>query len=122
MLMLSLMAGAHVTTEVTTFLLSGPMAVSTPFGVDSVDVQGKRFDEKSMLNGLSLLTPATTTFSGQVLPSLEDSKSGGVLSFYVNNTNFIKGKLNVQGLKNYKLFIDGAEVQPDIKLSPSIIQ
>ena len=118
MLMLSLIASAQVTTEVTTFLLAGPMAVSTPFGVDSVDVQGKRFDEKSMLNGLSLLTPATTTFSGQVLPSLEDSKSGGVLSFYVNNTNFIKGKLNVQGPKNYKLFIDGTEAQPDIKLSP----
>ena len=118
MLMLSLMAGAHVTTEVTTFLLSGPMAVSTPFGVDSVDVQGKKFDEKSILDGLSLMAPATTTFSGQVLPSLEDSKSVGVLSFYVNNTRFIKGKLNVQGPKNHKLFIDGAEAQPDIKLSP----
>ena len=116
--MLSLIANAQVTTEVSTFLLAGPMAVNAPFGVDSVDVQGKKFDEKSMLNGISLMTPATTTFSGQVLPSLEDSKSIGVLSFYVNNTNFIKGKLNVQGPKNYKLFIDGSEAQPDIKLSP----
>ena len=117
-LMLSLTAGAHVTTKVTTFLLTGPMAVSTPFGVDSVDVQGKKFDEKSILNGISLMAPATTTFSGQVLPSLEDSKSIGILSFYVNNTRYIKGKLNIQGPKNYKLFIDGAEAQPDIKLSP----
>ena len=116
--MLSLLANAKVTTEVTTFLLAGPMAINTPFGVDSVDVQGKKFDEKSILNGLSLMAPATTTFSGQILPSLEDSKSVGILSFYVNNTNFIKGKLNVQGPKNYKLFIDGAEVQPDIMLSP----
>ena len=116
--MLSLLANAKVTTEVTTFLLAGPMAINTPFGVDSVDVQGKKFDEKSILNGLSLMAPATMTFSRQVLPSLEDSKSVGILSFYVNNTNFIKGKLNVQGPKNYKLFIDGAEAQPDIKLSP----
>ena len=115
---LSLTVGAQVTTEVTTFLLAGPMAVNTPFGIDSIDVQGKKFDEKSMLNGVSLMTPATTTFSGQVLLSLEDSKSVGILSFYVNNTNFIKGKLNVQGPKNNKLFIDGAEAQPDIKLSP----
>ena len=116
--MLGLAAGAQVTTEVTTFLLAGPMSVNTPFGIDTVNVQGKKFEEKSLLDGLSLMTPPTTTFSGQVLPSLEDSKSVGVLSFYVNNTDYIKGKLNIQGLKNYKLFVDGAEAQPDIKLAP----
>ena len=117
-LMLSLAVGAQVTTEVTTFLLAGPTAVKTPFGIDSVDVQGKKFEEKSLLDGISLLAPATTTFCGQVLPSLENSKSIGVLSFYINNTDFIKGKLNVQGPKNCKLFIDGVEAQPDIKLFP----
>ena len=100
------------------FNLSGPFAVTAPFGTDTVDVNGKKFDEKSLLSNLPLTSESTTTFSGRVLPSLKDSKSVGLLSFYLNNSDYLKGKIEVKGPKNYKLFIDGQEAGSDLALAP----
>ena len=100
------------------FNLSGPFAVTVPFGTDTVDVNGKKFDDKSLLSNLPLTSESTTTFSGQVLPSLKDTKSIGLLSFYLNNSDYLKGKIEVKGPKNYKLFIDGRETGSDLALAP----
>ena len=103
----SLAALAQIKTDITSFNLSGPYAVSAPVAFDSVDVQGKKFDDKSLLKSLSLTTPTTGVFEGAVLPSLENDRSVGLLTFYVNNSDFLKGKINVKGPKNYQLYIDG---------------
>jgi dipeptidyl aminopeptidase/acylaminoacyl peptidase len=81
-------------------------------------VQGKKFDPKSMLSALPLQTASQTVFHGGLLPSLTDSKSVGVLSFYVNNSSYIKGKVDVRGPKNYKLYIDGVEAGGELQLAP----
>jgi hypothetical protein len=111
-------AGAQVKTAVTEFNMVGPFAVQAPVGMDSVDVNGKKFDEKSLLGGLALSAEPTTVFSGKVLPSLKDSKSVGILSFFVNNKDYVKGSVNVKGPKNYKLFVDGQENSGELKLAP----
>ena len=108
-LMLGVSASAQEKIQVKEFNLAGPFAVAAPVGMDTVDVNGKKFDEKSLMDNLSLSSEPTSVFSGQVLPSLKDSKSVGVLSFYVNNQDYLKGKIEVKGPKNYKLFIDGKE-------------
>ena len=117
-LMLSVSASAQEKIQVKEFNLAGPFAVTAPVGMDTVDVNGKKFDEKSLMDNLSLSSEPTTVFRGQVLPSLKDSKSVGVLSFYVNNQDFLKGKIEVKGPKNYKFFIDGQEAGGDLKLAP----
>ena len=104
--------------EIRQFNLAGPYAVSQPVVLDTVDVQGKAFAESSWLNALSLTSPTDKTFSGAVLPSLTDSKSVGLLTFYVNNTDYLKGKIEVKGPRNHQLFIDGAEASGDLSLSP----
>ena len=114
----ALQASAQVKTIVTEFNQAGPFAVSSPFAADTVDVQGKKYDEKSVLSALPLLAEPTGVFSGSVLPSLTDSKSVGVLTFYVNNADYVKGKIEVKGPKNYKLYIDGAEAGGELKLAP----
>ena len=111
-------AGAQVKTTVTEFNMAGPFAVQAPVGMDSVDVNGRKFDEKSLLGGLMLSAEPTTVFSGKVLPSLKDSKSVGILSFFVNNKDYVKGSVSVKGPKNYKLFVDGQEAGGEVKLSP----
>ena len=111
-------AGAQVKTTVTEFNMAGPFAVQAPVGMDSVDVNGRKFDEKSLLGGLALSVEPTTVFSGKVLPSLKDSKSVGILSFFVNNKDYVKGSVSVKGSKNYKLFVDGQEAGGEVKLSP----
>ena len=114
----ALQASAQVKTVVSEFRQAGPFAVSKPFAVDTVDVQGRKFDDNALLNSISLLAPATQTFTGTVLPSLSDSRSVGMLTFYLNNSSYLKGRINVKGPKNYRLFVDGKEAGADLKLAP----
>ena len=109
---------AQVSTEVTEFLQAGPFAVAKPFAVDTVDVQGKKFDDNTLMNAISLSSPTATTFSGAVLPSLSDSRSVGMLTFYLNNSDYLKGKVTVKGPKHHKLYIDGKEAGGELKLAP----
>jgi len=117
-LLLALTAGAQVKTEVTELNLAGPFAVSQPFGVDTVDVQGRAFDEKTLLDGLKLATPATSVFRGGLLPSLPDQKGVGVLTLYINNSDYLKATLEVKGPKNYKIYVDGNESAAQLSLAP----
>jgi len=117
-LLLAMSLSAQQKTEIRQFNQAGPFAISAPMAFDSVDVKGNKFDEKSMLKNVSLMSPATGVFEGVVLPSLTDSKSVGVLTFYVNNSSYLKGKIEVQGPANYQLYIDGQEANGDLKLAP----
>ena len=109
---------AQVKTAVTEFNLSGPYAVATPFALDTVDVKGAKFDPASLMGSIALTSKSEGRFNGSVLPSLKDSKSVGLLSFYVNNADYIKGKVEVKGPKHSKLFIDGVEAGGELKLAP----
>ena len=100
------------------FNLAGPYPVSTPFATDTVGVQGKKFDDASLLDAVRTDITPTGTASPGLLPSLKDQKSVGVLSFYLNNSDFLKGKLEVKGPKQYKLYIDGQEAGAELKLAP----
>ena len=111
-------AVAQVKTDVSEFRLAGPYAVAAPVGMDTVGVSGKAFDETSLLDALSLTAKATTTFSGQVLPSLGDAKSVGLLTYYINNVDFTKGTIQVKGPKNYRLYVDGEACQGEVTLAP----
>ena len=111
-------ATAQVKTEIKTFNQSGPYAVNAPLSLDTVDVNGKKFDEATLMSGIALTSPVTERFDGCVLPSLNDSKSVGLLSFYVNNREYLKGKIEVKGPKHYKLFIDGEPAESELKLAP----
>jgi len=109
---------AQVKTDIRTFNLAGPYAVTAPLALDTVDAQGQKFDDVSLMGAISLTSPTTGRFDGQVIPSLSDSRSVGVLSFYVNNSDYLKGKITVKGPKNYKLFIDSQEAGEELKLAP----
>ncbi len=119
MLTSALLTSAQQKTEVKEFNLTGPYAVISPFAADTVDVNGKKFDEKSLMGGLKLSNSSSTkVWNSPILPSLDEQKSVGMLTFYVNNSSFLKGKLEVKGPKNYKVFVDGAEASGELKLAP----
>ena len=109
---------AQVKTIVKTFNQSGPYAVSAPLAFDTVDVKGQKFDDTTLMSAIALTSPVTGRFEGQVLPSLTNSKSVGLLSFYVNNRDYLKGKIEVKGPKHYKLYIDGEPASSELKLAP----
>ena len=107
--MLALPALAQQKTEVREFRLTGPFKVTRPVSVDTVDVNGKAFDESSMLSALPLNTTSQAIYCDSLLPSLDDAKSVGVLTFYVNNSDYVKGKVEVKGPKHFKVFVDNKE-------------
>ena len=111
-------AVAQVKTQVKEFRLAGPFAVMQPYAADTVDVKGRKFEAKSLLNGISLTTEATATCQAGRLPSLPDSRSVGVMSFYLNNSSYLKGKISVSGPKNYKVYVDGTETSGELTLAP----
>ncbi len=113
-----LVADAQTKTTVKSFNLAGPFAVTTPFAIDTVDVQGRKFDDNSLMSAMTLTARPTSQFNGVILPSLPTSKSVGVLSFYLNNSSFFKGKLEVKGPKNAKLYVDGMESDGTLNLAP----
>jgi len=118
LMLFAISAEAQVKTEIGEMNLTGPFPVSIPFSVDSIDVQGKAFDELSSLNGLSLSKEPTSVYHGGLLPSLEKQKSVGVLSFYVNNSSYLKTSIDVKGPKHFKIFVDGNESSSQLNLSP----
>jgi len=119
LLALSASMQAQHKTEIKEFNLAGPYRVTAPLSMDTVNVAGKAYDPASQLEAVSLTAEASITFSGQVLPRVDGERSVGVLSFYINNRDFLKGKLEVKGPKHYKLYVDGQESQGDLKLSPN---
>ena len=109
---------AQVKTEVKKFNLVGPYAVSMPHATDTVNVKGEKFDENTLLDAVSLTSPVSSIFDGILLPSQSDKKSVGVLSFYLNNTEYLKAQIEVKGPKNYKVFVDGKEHVGELALAP----
>ena len=117
-LLTALSMQAQVKTEIRTFNLSGPYVVTAPVALDTVNAQGRKFDEASLMDAIAVTAPVTGTFDGQVIPSITDGRSVGVLSFYINNSDYLKGKITVKGPKHYKLSIDGQDAGEELKLAP----
>ena len=113
-----LAVNAQTKTTITRFNFSGSHAIRIPAVADTVDVQGKKFDDQSLLKAIALNAPATQKFSGAVLPSLSNSRSVGLLTFYVNNASYLKGKIEVKGPKHAQLYIDEQECDGTLSLAP----
>ena len=107
-------AGNHV---VGSFRLNGPVALSRPFMLDSVDVNGKAFSDDAFLCRPLRESGNQTLASGQKLQS-GASLALASLSFNVETTMYTKAKLTVTGLKTNKIYVDGTESDGDLTLEP----
>lgn len=96
----------------------GPYTLKQPWQSDSVDVNNKPFSISSFLEG---------PFNFSYMPSEEgdtimvfDSKENEIhyLSFPLKNEKYAKVKLTVEGIKDYKTFLDNKVVNNDLKLTP----
>ena len=107
--------------EVKSFRYAGPYAVHQPYMIDSVDVNSKAFAMKKFLDtplSFESLKEATS-FSGDVLPATE-GHALHLLEFTLQNTSYAKAKLNIEGLKNYQLYVDGKKQEgAELTLEPS---
>ena len=107
--------------EVKSFRYAGPYAVHQPYMIDSVDVNSKAFAMKKFLDTPLSFEPLKegASFSGDVLPATE-GHALHLLEFTLQNTSYAKAKLNIEGLKNYQLYVDGKKQEgAELTLEPS---
>ena len=109
-LMASISASAE-TIEVKTLKYAGPYAVAQPWMADSVNIKGEVFDLKQLLDSplsFTLLNKGKEVTAAQLLADKQDALH--LASFCVSNTQRIKATIAVEGLEQYRLFVDGEQV------------
>lgn len=122
-MLLSLQAGAE-TLEIRSFRYAGPYPVQKPFMVDSVNVKSKAFaitdllDTRMSTAGLK----SARTVNGDNLPAYEGAAALSWLSFSMENSTYTVASLKIEGLANYRLYVDGAESGKELKLHPGTHQ
>lgn len=109
-LMASISASAE-TIEVKTLKYAGPYAVAHPWMADSVNIKGEAFDLKQLLDSplsFTLLNKGKEVTAAQLLADKQDALH--LASFCVSNTQRTKATIAVEGLEQYRLFVDGEQV------------
>ena len=101
------------TIEVQKLKHAGPYPVATPWMADSVNVKGEKFSMEGVLDSplsFTLLNNGKEVAASQLLA---DSKQNAIhlASFTVSNTSRTQATIEVKGLKQYRLFVDGEQVK-----------
>lgn len=127
LLSLSLAASADTLT-VKTAQMQGPYPIYAPYATDSLNMKGRAFDPNEALNKNKTLvkqqtlhpTNMPTIERGYHLTVAADSLSAmRVLHFNVQAAHYTQARVEVKGLKNYKLYVDGKEcADKQLKLAP----
>ena len=110
-LMASISASAE-TIEVKTLKYAGPYAVAQPWMADSVNIKGEAFDLKQLLDSplsFTLLNKGKEVSAAQLLADKQDALH--LASFCVSNTQRTKAIIAVEGLEQYRLFVDGEQIE-----------
>ncbi len=93
---------------------AGPFKITAPFEIDSVDVNSKGYDSKSALNtflsfeSLGNAPYVELPFAGQA--QKEGEYALGLIGFSLQNSQYAKAKLKVEGLKEYTVFVNGKKL------------
>ena len=110
-LMASISASAE-TIEVKALKYAGPYAVAQPWMADSVNIKGEAFDLKQLLDSplsFTLLNKGKEVSAAQLLADKQQDALH-LASFCVSNTQRTKATIAVEGLEQYRLFVDGEQV------------
>ncbi|MDE6770323.1 MAG: prolyl oligopeptidase family serine peptidase [Muribaculaceae bacterium] len=104
--------------KVTSFESFGPYPVHSPLMVDSLDVNKKPFSDKLLDNAPKVL-PLKSLKKASAKPVADGENAVRILSFDFKNAMFSKPSVEVEGIKNYTLYLDGRKVTGDeLTLSP----
>ena len=101
------------TIEVQKLKHAGPYPVATPWMADSVNVKGEKFSMEGVLDSplsFTLLNNGKEVAASQLLA---DSRQNALhlASFTISNSSRTQATIEVKGLKQYRLFVDGEQVK-----------
>lgn len=101
------------TIEVQKLKHAGPYPIATPWMADSVNVKGEKFSMEGVLDSplsFTLLNNGKEVAASQLLA---DSRQNALhlASFTISNTSRTQATIEMKGLKQYRLFVDGEQVK-----------
>ena len=105
----------------TTYRHVGPLPLQAPVIIDSTDVQGKHFDENSLLQtpiSLDRVRQGQTTSEAVLAKDPQGRPALHLAAFNLSNTSYTKAKFNVKGLSHHEIYLDGKKVQGEKELLP----
>ncbi len=107
--------------EVNRFRYSGPFPVKAPIVLDSLNVKGKAFSFKELLESSPVKTTADSpTISGDALPSVAGDYAIGAAAFNFEATGYGSAKIKVEtSAEQHAVYLDGKKISGgDNTLSP----
>lgn len=123
----ALLAGTSVWADklpVNMFRYAGPFNLLQPYQIDSVNVKQKAFEPGRLLD--TPLSFAAVRQGGETCSQLPATSTAGgsyalhLASFMLENRCFAEVKLQVEGVKHYRLFVDGERQEGGmLKLNPA---
>ena len=117
---LSMNAGAEKI-NITSFRYVGPYSLNIPVMIDSVDVNSKKFDTKSLLSTPVSIENARkgNPVQGDIVLT-SDSHALHLLDFTIDNERYLTASLNVDGVKNREIYLDGKKLDGEkLVLTPA---
>ena len=98
------------TIDVQSFKYAGPYPVAMPWMADSVDVKGEHFAMDKLLDSPLSFDKLST---GKEVTTLQTDGKNAIhlASFTIQNNSRTKATIAVEGLKQYRLFVDGEQVK-----------
>ena len=102
------------------FRYAGPFSVKTPFMVDSVNVKSKSFEFASLLDK-PLSTDAlkgSGIYTAEDLPQSTATDAIHLIEFDFQNSGYTTASIKVEGVKDYKISVDGKDGGDNLKLQP----
>ncbi len=114
---------AHAETiHVQSVRYAGPYEIQKPFMIDSVDVNAQPFSINKVLQ--TVLNPDllwnAQSIKGEVLPHSSAPYEVHQIGFVIENTAYTTAQIQVKGLKNYQMFVDGkVQNSSDLTLEPA---
>lgn len=109
------------TVKVEKFRYAGPYTVPAPLKTDSTDVNGKAFGTAVLLNShLPIANTQLSPWSSLQPTAVSDQYTLHLASFFIENQRYAKASLNVSGIDQYRIFVDGAETKDkELTLTPA---
>ena len=107
-------------TDINEIRLAGPFSTTKPLMTDSLDSEGKKINIDDVLIDAFVKTDiwkGKETKAEVVLPATAEPQLY-MAGFTMQNTGFVKGKINVKCESKHKLFVDGNEQGGDFELVP----
>ena len=112
--------------DVKHFKYCGPYTVTRPCLMDSVDIKGNTYSSVSLLDSplaLDKVADGKTVNAAPLAPG-NGSDALHLLAFTIGNTSRTKATVHVEGLQQYRLYVDGKQVKVqgdkgEIMLTPS---